>query len=89
MKMFIRIKNGKPFEHPILEENFKQAFPDVDTSNLPSWVVQFERIAPPEIEIYEVYEGVTYEWDESIVKDVHHVRPMTDEEKAAKINTME
>lgn len=89
MELFIRIKNGQPFEHPILGENFKQAFPDVDVDNLPDWVVRFQRVERPEIGIDEVYEGVTYEWDGDIIKDVHHVRPMTDEEKAAKINAME
>lgn len=89
MELFIRIKNGQPFEHPILGENFKQAFPDVDVDNLPDWIVRFQRVKRPEVGIDEVYEGVTYEWDGDIIKDVHHVRPMTDEEKAAKINAME
>jgi hypothetical protein len=33
---------------------------------------------------YEVYEGVSYQWVDGVVKDVHTVRPMTDEERAAK-----
>jgi hypothetical protein len=28
-----------------------------------------------------VYVGVTYEWDNGVVKDVHHFRPMTQEER--------
>jgi hypothetical protein len=31
-----------------------------------------------------VYEGVTYQWVDDIVKDFHNIRPMTDEERAAK-----
>ena len=81
MKLFIRIKDGQPFEHPILENNFKQAFPKVDIDNLPPEFAQFQRIKQPSINVYEIYEGVTYEWDNNIVKDVHHVRAMTNEEK--------
>lgn len=85
MELFIRIQNGQPFEHPILGANFRQAFSDVDVNNLPPEFARFERIAPPSIGIYEIYEGVTYEWVNAIVKDVHSVRSMTDEEKTAKI----
>lgn len=86
MKLFIRIKDGQPFEHPILESNFKQAFPKVDTENLPPEFAEFQRIEQPSINVYEVYEGVTYELDGNIVKDVHHVRAMTNEEKTEKQN---
>jgi hypothetical protein len=80
MNLIIRIKDGKPFEHPIVLSNFVEAFPNVDLDNLPPEFAWFERILPPAPGVYEVYDGVTYEWDNSIVKDVHHVRPMTDEE---------
>lgn len=88
MELYIRIENGQPFEHPILGDNFKSAFPDVDVNNLPSNFARFERIAPPTIGVYETYEGVTYEWDNEIVKDVHHVRPMTGQEKIDKQNAV-
>lgn len=81
MNLYIRIKDNQPFEHPIIEENFVQAFPHVDLNNLPEWVVKFERIPKPNIGLYEVYEGVTYEWFENKFMDVHHVREMTEEEK--------
>lgn len=85
MELFIRIVDGMPFEHPILEENFKQAFPNIDTENLPQEFAKFIRVEQPVIGVYEVYEGVTYERNGDIYTDVHHVRPMTDEEKAEKI----
>tara|TARA_R110000868_G_scaffold9065_5_gene45921 strand:+ start:189 stop:530 length:342 start_codon:yes stop_codon:yes gene_type:complete len=88
MELFIRIKDGQPFEHPILDDNFRQAFPDVDTDNLPSTFARFERIAPPSIGVYEIYEGVTYEWINGIIKDIHHVRSMTEQERQAKINVV-
>lgn len=81
MKLFIRLQNGVPYEHPILEDNFIKAFPDIDINSLPEGFARFERIAPPVLKPYEVYVGVTYEFDNGIVKDVHHVRDMTSEEK--------
>ena len=84
MNLFIKLENGQPFEHPITEENFVLAFPDIDLTNLPEWVVPFERVAKPEIGIFEVDEGATYEFVNGVVKDVWHIRAMTDEEKAVK-----
>lgn len=84
MELFIRIKDGKPFEHPIFGSNFLQAFPDVDVNNLPPEFARFERVEQPNIGAYEIYEGVTYEREGDIYKDVHHVRTMTPEEKTEK-----
>ena len=88
MRLFIRIKNGEPFEHPILENNFKAAYPEVDVSNLPAEFARFERVEPPIAGPYEVYEGVSYEPFSGVYRDVHHVRPMTGEEKISKQNTV-
>ena len=83
--LFIQLRDGQPFEHPIFYENFRQAFPTIDPENLPAdQFAKFIRVAPPELGIYEVYVGVTYQWVGDVVKDVHEVRPMTDEEKAEK-----
>ena len=84
MELYIRIVNGQPFEHPIFGDNFKQAFPEIDVNNLPPEFARFERIESPTLGLYEVYEGVTYAWVDGIVKDVHHVRPMTEQETIAK-----
>lgn len=84
MELYIRIKNGQPFEHPILGDNFRQAFPDIDTDNLPSTFARFTRVPEPVLGVYEVCEGCTYEWDGDTVTDVHHVRDMTPAEKTAK-----
>jgi hypothetical protein len=83
MELFIRIVNGQPFEHPIMGENFRQAFPDIDTNNLPTSFAKFERIEKPnKCTPYQV-EEVQYAWVEGIVKDVWATREMTAEEKAA------
>ena len=84
MELYIRIKNGQPVEHPILGDNFRQAFPSIDINNLPTTFAKFTRVPEPALGVYEVCEGCTYEWDGDIVTDVHHVRAMTDEEKTAK-----
>lgn len=88
MNLYIQIKNGQPFEHPIMGDNLIQAFPDIDLNNLPPEFARFERIAIPLLNVYEIFEGTTYEWDNGIVKDVHHIRPMTLEEKTEKQNMM-
>lgn len=80
MRLFIRIKDGLPFEHPILEDNFREAFPEVDIDDLPPEFAKFERVAHPNVGLWQVYEGVTYEWSNGLVKDVHHVRPMSEQE---------
>ena len=84
MELFIQIRNGQPFEHPILGDNFQQAFPNIDTNNLPESFARFVRIEAPVVGAYEVYEGVTYEWQDGLVTDVHHIRGMTAEEITAK-----
>jgi hypothetical protein len=83
MELFIRIKDGQPFEHPILKDNFIQAFPDIDVNNLPSEFAKFERIEKPILDLYEAFvsEEPTYELVEGIYKDVWHKREMTTEEK--------
>jgi len=85
MELFIQIRNGQPFEHPIFGDNFRQAFPHIDVNNLPPEFAKFERV-PQNVmpDVFEVAE-VRYEWFGDIVKDVWSVRPMTDQEKANKI----
>ena len=89
LELYIQIRDGQPFEHPIFAENFCAAFPDVDTENLPDTFAKFIRVDQPAIGTYEMYEGVTYQWVDGVVKDVHSVRPMTDEERAEKTAELE
>lgn len=88
MELYIRIVNGQPFEHPILGDNFRQAFPEIDVVNLPPEFAKFERLERPRLGAYEVYEGVTYELDGGVYKDVHHVRQMNAQERSEKIATV-
>tara|TARA_R110002051_G_C8380736_1_gene445088 strand:- start:4 stop:417 length:414 start_codon:yes stop_codon:yes gene_type:complete len=85
MELYIQIKDGVPFEHPILGNNFRQAFPDVDTNNLPPEFANFTRVERPIPDVYEIYEGVEYQLQEDgSYRDVHITRDMTAEEKTAK-----
>jgi len=49
MELYIQIKDGQPFEHPILGDNFCAAFPDVDVNNL---------LMISETPTYELVDGV-------------------------------
>jgi hypothetical protein len=85
LELYIQIRNGQPFEHPIFADNFKMAFPDVNINELPAdRFAKFIRVEPPQLGTFEVYEGVMYEWAGDVVKDVHYVRQMTEEERATK-----
>jgi hypothetical protein len=85
LELYIQIRDGQPHEHPIFADNFKMAFPEVNINQLPlDQFAKFIRVDAPVPDTYEVYEGVTYQWFDGLVKDVHTVRPMTDEERAAK-----
>ena len=81
MNLYIRIVDGQPFEHPIFEDNFIQAFPDVDVSNLPPEFAKFVRVPQPVLGKYEKNPYVTYEWVNGVVTDVWHCEQMTDSEK--------
>lgn len=84
MELFIRIKEGKPFEHPILGDNFRQAFPDVDTNNLPPEFARFVRVSPPKLGPYEKNQTVSYELIDGVYTDVYSSEQMTAEEIVAK-----
>ena len=83
MELFIRIKDGQPFEHPILGNNFRQAFPDVDTNNLPAEFARFVRVEVPMLGPYEKNQTVSYQLINGVYTDVFVCEQMTAEEIAA------
>ena len=87
MDLFIRIQDGTTVGHPIMGDNFAQAFPEIDTNNLPPEFARFVRIERPVLEFYQIFEQEepTYELVDGVWTDVWRVREMTDEEKAAKV----
>lgn len=62
MQLFIRVKDGQPFEHPIFEDNFRAAFPEVNIDNLPDGFAKFVRVSPPALGVYEKNQTVSYEF---------------------------
>jgi hypothetical protein len=88
MELYIRIVDGQPFEHPILGDNFRQAFPNVDVTNLPPEFAKFERIeCVIQPSVYQVSE---HEYAPSDIgwKDSWSIREMTSEEITNKQNTI-
>jgi hypothetical protein len=86
MDLYIQIRDGNPINHPILGDNLRQVYPGIDLNNLPNNFAKFERYLRPEYNVYQTYEGVTYEWCGDVVKDVHHVRDLTLDEITEKQN---
>jgi hypothetical protein len=83
MRLFIKLLNRKPVEHPMLEDNMLSAYPNIDLNNLPENWAEFVRVPKPRLGPYEVTE-CAYEWDGDVVKDVWYTHPMGPEEKAQK-----
>jgi hypothetical protein len=77
MNLYIKVIDGAPYEHPILEENLLQVYGVIDTNTY----IPFEK-KPYTVDVYQVYEGTEYVIQEDgICKEVHHIRDMTDEER--------
>lgn len=85
MRLFIQIRDGQPYQHPIADWNMNAAFPDIDFDNLPPQFANFIRVTEPDIPVgeYEVPYVSHYDWVDGYVKDIWAVRPMTEEERNA------
>lgn len=72
LELYIEIdENGQPVNHPILGENFRLAFPNIDTNNLPSKFEKFQRNERPvEQEGEKVSETPVYQKINGIWQDV-------------------
>lgn len=86
-RLFIQVKDGKPFEHPILESNLREARPGIDLDNLPDWLANFTRIEKPKEEIgtYEKYHCEYVLMSNGGYADLWTVVPMNLTERRAKI----
>ena len=76
-----------PHEHPIIESNFKQAFPDIDVGNLPPEYCPFVRVAAPALGVYQKNQTVSYglvEGTAGTYTDIWACEDMTAEEITAK-----
>lgn len=84
MRLYIQIKDGKPFGHPITEDNLLAAFPGIDLNNLPSSFATFHKHDMPDIGPYEIYKNSEYVLSNGVVEEVHYVESMTPEQKSLK-----
>jgi hypothetical protein len=81
MNLYIQTENGQTVNHPAFEDNLIAAF-----GGVPDHWKPFVRVERPTIGVYEVLESEqpAYQMVDGVWTDVWTVRPMTDEEKAAK-----
>lgn len=81
--MLIRIEDGQPVGHPILETNFRQAYPHIDPKNPGAAFAKFIRVPSEDVGKYKVIlSGPTYAWVGDVVQDIWETRDMTPEERA-------
>lgn len=86
MNLYIRLNNGQPIDHPLVEENLLQVFPDLDLNNLPDWLSKFERVGKPLPGPYETNQQSSYEVVGDKVIDVWTADQLTEEEIVEKQN---
>lgn len=88
-RLYIRMLDGQPFEHPIVESNLLQAFPGLNLKKLPPWLAVFERHDPTGMPVGG-YENLVEEYvvEGGKVRDNWHTRPMTTKEKSAKLKVL-
>ena len=81
MKLYIQTENGQTVNHPAFESNLIAAF-----GGVPDHWKPFVRVERPTLGVYEVLESEqpAYEFVDGVWTDVWPVRPMTEEEVAAK-----
>ena len=81
------MKDGAPFEHPIMGENLRNAYPEIDVNHLPSQFARFERIEKPALGVYDKGVSVSYVvCSDGVVRDHWTIDPMTEQEKLDKQN---
>lgn len=85
MNLYLQIKDGQPYQHPVPDWNLQMFIPDMDVDVPPKGFVKFVRVPIPQLGPFEVYEGTTYEPVDDYYTDVHHIRDMTEEERANKL----
>lgn len=86
-RFFIKVENGSPVGHPIAEENFVQAYPNIDLDNLPESFALFTRTSAPQMGVYEKNQKEEYyRQGDGTFRSNWVCEGMTDSEKTAKQN---
>lgn len=86
MELYIRVKDGKPFEHPIMGFNFREAFPHIDVENLPDEFIKFEK-QDTSVGVYQIFTQMEYFIENGVCKN-GVLRDMTQIEKQEKIQQL-
>ena len=80
MNLYIKTENGQALDHPVFEDNLIHAL-----GTIPEHWEPFMRVEPPIAGEYEVVEHPpNYQKINGVWTDIWTVRPMTNEERAAK-----
>ncbi len=80
-ELYIRVQNGKPVDHPVTGWNLRMIFPNASENNIPDGFERFTRMPLPELDQYQVLEGVVYDKSNYGWHDRYIVRDMTEDEK--------
>jgi len=90
MELFIKLEDGQPVGHPIMGNNFRRVFPQIDPNNPAPDFAKFVRINREDVGQYKVVlSGPTYAWVGDTVQDIWETRDMTAEERADYDQSME
>ena len=90
MELFIKLENGQPVGHPIMGDNFRHVFPQIDPNNPGPQFAKFVRVNREDVGQYKVVlSGPTYGWVGGTVQDIWETRDMTAEERADYDQSME
>jgi hypothetical protein len=80
--LYIKIENGEPVSHPIVESNLRFFFPDFEPDNPPEGFAKFVRNPEPTLPSDSVIEKTTYEKsDDGIYSEYYHIKKVSMQEK--------
>lgn len=94
LKVFMKVVNGRPIDHPQSEYGMKILFPPEEypqydyNTVLPPEYYPLEMLPRPHITCYEKL-GLTYEFVGDRVRDVWSVTPMNEQERVVRLAEME
>jgi hypothetical protein len=88
--LYIQVQDGQTVNHPVLQQNLMDVFGEI-----PAHYEEFTRIPMPNLntlgvfqKLQETYETPTYRQVDGVWQDIWTVVDLTEEEKAAKIETV-
>lgn len=79
--------DGQPIDHPMSLENLLYMYPDMNMDALPDGMERFHRVSAPPVGPWEVLvaDEVAYERVNGVLMDTWQIRPMSESERAEKL----